>query len=311
MLNYSEDIYKPNERRKKSAQQGRRGKIIFLSILGAMVLINIIVLSMIFSQAKAQAEVEAATTTLWDSKDYSYLAKNAEKALQDDPNNFDYLVIYGYSLYRLMLEGASQDMYLSSAIDALQTAANMPEARGNHGLFSLLGKLYYMTGYSYEAALLWLNKALVLKREPESLLLQGLSYLAIGNTQDAIDSIEQYRLLTGNPMAELLKGKIALEKNDLASAESSFLMVSSTATNTEIEYLASLLLAEMKIEQKRYGEAQRILDTLLVGDGELAHEYYLRGLILEAYGKDMEARSMWRKAILMDPKHKPTIEKVL
>ncbi len=310
MLNYSEDMYKPSERR-RAAQQNKRGKVLFLSILGGMVLINLIVLIIILSQAKTQSNQVLSTESLWENNDYESLSNSAERALIEDPNNYEYQIIYGYSLYRLMMDGAPREIYLPKAIATLQEAANSPESRGDKELYGLLGKLYYMTGNSYEAAILWLDKALEIKREAETLLLSGLANYAIGNLPDAMEDIDQFRALTGNPMGALLKGKLALDQRDFSEAERSFLLVSNTATQPEIEYLSMLLLAENQVEQGRFGEAQRLLDTELVGDGELAHEYYLRGVILEAQGRNLEARAMWRKALSMDPTHKQSIGKIL
>jgi tetratricopeptide (TPR) repeat protein len=69
----------------------------------------------------------------------------------------------------------------------------------------------------------------------------------------------------------------------------------------------AVLLAEIALEANDVSEAERQSLRAVEQSGDLASTYFVRGLVLHRQGDDMEARSMWGRALGLDPTHLPSL----
>jgi predicted negative regulator of RcsB-dependent stress response len=108
--------------------------------------------------------------------------------------------------------------------------------------------------------------------------------------------MEQYSDSAYGAMAALIAAKAAVEAGDLKSAASRLSWAVEHARDDETRALARLRLAAVRLDEKQYDEALRILDQ---PHPEAFAGLYadLRGDVLVAQGKLADARAAYRQAL--------------
>ena len=112
----------------------------------------------------------------------------------------------------------------------------------------------------------------------------------------AAQIVGKYRSTPYAAMAALASAKAAFTTGDLAAAKEQLAWVMERAREEEIKDLARLRLAGVLLDEKKYDEALKLLETKPV---ESMTGLYadLRGDVLAAQGKNAEARSAYQLAL--------------
>lgn len=108
--------------------------------------------------------------------------------------------------------------------------------------------------------------------------------------------VDKYGSTAYGPMAALIMARINYESGDPAAAAGQLQWVIDNADDQETAAFARLRLAGLRLDEKKYDEALKLLDTK---HGEALVPLFadLRGDVLVAQGKVAEARAAYQQAI--------------
>ena len=112
----------------------------------------------------------------------------------------------------------------------------------------------------------------------------------------SVQIVDKYRSTAYATLAALASAKAAFVSGDLAATKGQLKWVMENARDDEIKDIARLRMAGVLLDEKSYDEALKLLDTKPVEP--MAGLYAdLRGDILAAQGKSVEARSAYQLAL--------------
>jgi tetratricopeptide (TPR) repeat protein len=190
--------------------------------------------------------------------------QNAQRAVELDRTSLPAFLLLGQT--------SALNSEFDAAEQALQTYLTYEPEQASAWLE--LGKVYYLSGKNFPAAIDALDKALELDDESgEAYLYRGLISLELGNGQDAVNDL------------------ITARKFDTRS------------------FLINLALGRALLAAERFNEAYNQIDAtenLAESDEELAQVYYWRALALEAKGSDADAVTQWRTLLDLPKTSYPT-----
>jgi predicted negative regulator of RcsB-dependent stress response len=108
--------------------------------------------------------------------------------------------------------------------------------------------------------------------------------------------VDKYGSTAYGPMAALVTAKTNYDAGDAAAASKQLQWAIDHADDEETAALASLRLAAIRLDEKKYDEALKLLDARH-GDALVPLYADLRGDVLVAQGKPAEARSAYKVAL--------------
>ena len=130
---------------------------------------------------------------------------------------------------------------------------------------------------------------------------EGVQKLASGGDAKKVSEAskalaDQYPRSTLAAMSNLIAARVSFEANDLAAASTQLLWVVNSGRDEDLKHVARIRLAGIMLDQKRFDEAIKLLDT--THPAQFTAQYAdRRGDVLFAMGKLADARDAWQKAL--------------
>lgn len=253
--------------------------------------------------------------TYWDEGNYSKVYDDSGMILEIRPLDGEVLALRGFSAYYLFLEQTDShlsQLYLTDSIHSLRNAwYRVSESERPHIAY-ILGKAYYQRGYYYaDLALFYLQyaKSAGLQFEDLSEFL-ALSFSLLGDHASSIEAFA--KALTINPSDLLLYSlsQSYLKQFEYEKAEQYLLETIRISEDELLRLKCHNLLGLLYFERKDMPAALKEFETILEKDVNSADAHYGLGVIYEAQGDLIKARSEWRKAVKADPVHSGARQKL-
>ena len=304
-------------RRDSSSRYVRQVKArhaLIVTILGASVVL-VVVLGIVFGSRFSDSLAGAGgfaskrnVLSLWKNGKYDESYQACLQSLDRKPVDSFFLLYGGFSAFYAgisKIDDEEKRILLESSISWIRKAQlkrNVP-MKGESAY--ILGKAYYHLGYfNLDQSIFYLERARslgYLGDDVDEYL--GMGYLNIGRLDPSIQAFS--RALAQRKTDQLfIAAASALYKagqnaNAVAHLKESIRITEDILT----EEKARMMIGEIMISDKRYGEAEEQYRSILEKDSESADAHYGLGLVHEARGDVVQARSEWRKAVKIDPMH--------
>lgn len=238
----------------------------------------------------------------FDQKQYSKAVatlKTSEALAGDTQTKFALYTLRGYSYAALEA--------WSDAIDDLEKAKDMKK---DGAVMAQLGKAYYGLGHNDKAVVAFREALKVRPNDPASTQLLAESLLNLGAKADsdskkasyykeAVQVADKYLQMKPNSYeSNNLVGRAALGSRDFAKAEQAFSKV--LAQKPDYCY-AMVNLSKAYIAQKRWADAEGILDDAAKCAPRMAVVYENLGFVIEKQKRLEEAIAQYEKALEIKP----------
>lgn len=256
----------------------------------------------------------------WKECDYQAVYDTSAILLEKKPFNNTVLVYRGYAAFYLAVsatESQQAQEYIEEAIHCLRLALMDAKKKTLGQIQYMLGKTYFykdsISSYHYYAdlAAYHLNEAKKLGYKaddiPEYL---GLSYAQLGMTMESIAAFSE-ALLHRESDALLLSIAEQYEKAQQHSAAKQYLFqIIQRSTDDSLTIKSRALLGKILLNEQDYEGAQKEFEAILKKNQNYADAHYGMGLIYEAQGDLVKARSEWRKTLRIQVNHAEALEKI-
>ena len=287
---------------------------------------------------------------LYESLDFEAAYLRSKELLQDFPLELDFLLIHGYSSYKLaeaQINDFNTQFYLDESIWALRRAMlinNYPP-----GLYYVLGMAYFYKGstsnlytedevhFYADLSVYYLEKARSASYLAEGLpVYLGLSYAAIGEYRSSIEAFTlalsgEYSNIYASGSSDefhpsddflLAIARSYYALGEINSARAYIMHCISISRDSRTITKARLWLANIFFEEGELDRAETeyllILEENSIVPGtsfpalrrEVAETYYMLGNIYYAQGDIARARAGWRNSNRADPSYGPAINRL-
>jgi tetratricopeptide (TPR) repeat protein len=232
------------------------------------------------------------------------------------------LTLHGFASYELAIAQINSFdtlKYINDSIASLRKALLSKEGSADARLHYVLGKAYYYKGPSYaDLAIRYLEMARegawAARDIPEYL---GLAYASV---RDYRNSVAAFSLALssgadgdnqtgpGHP-SDLLLLSIARSYTALGEQDSAMAYLArclESSRDSDIRVTARLLMGDILGKSGDTAAAETQYLSILEEDGENADAHYQLGELYAAGGDTTRARAEWRRAVRIDPAHKPS-----
>lgn len=231
--------------------------------------------------------------------------------LNEDPMDFFFLTINGFSAYQLAIAQINNFdtlFYIDECIWSLRKALLLKEGMSDGRIFYVLGKAYYNKGQGYaDLAVNYFEKARAHRfwadDIPEYL---GLSYAAIRDYRSSVEVFTE-ALSSGNGISDVLLLSIArsyMELGENEQARAYLIHCLELSQDANIIAAARLLNGNILVKLGDYSEAEKEYLKLIKDNGDNAEAHYQLGELYALAGDPTRARAEWRSAIRIDPAHR-------
>lgn len=246
--------------------------------------------------------------THWNKEEFNKIYDSSGIIIQTRPLDAEVLALRGFAAYYLFLEQTDSQLsqvYLTDAIHSLRNAWYRVSESEKPQIAYILGKAYYQRGYYYaDLAIYYLQYAKLagLKDQDLSEFL-ALSYSLLGDYTSSIESFTE--ALKTNPSDLLLYSlsQSYLKQKDYEKSEQYLLETIRISEDELLQLKCHNFLGLLYLERENISEAQLEFETILQKDANSADAHYGLGVVYEAQGDLIKARSEWRKAVKTDPVH--------
>ncbi|MDR3130081.1 MAG: tetratricopeptide repeat protein [Treponema sp.] len=266
---------------------------------------------------------------LWESGSYADVQRISGERLAAKPMDYFLLTLHGFSSYELaiaQINSLDTLKYINDSIASLRKALLSKEGSADARLHYVLGKAYYYKGPSYaDLAIRYLEMARegswVARDIPEYL---GLAYASV---QDYRNSVAAFSMALNAPdtgaegtaagenqggishpsdllLLSIARSYIALGEEDSAMAY--LVRCLESSRDSDIRVTARLLMGDILGKSGDTAAAETQYLTILEENGENADAHYRLGELYAAGGDPTRARAEWRRAVRIDPAHKPS-----
>ncbi len=256
----------------------------------------------------------------WKERDYQAVYDTSAILLEKKPFNNTVLVYRGYAAFYLAVsatESQQAQSYIEGSIHCLRLALMDAKKKTLGQIQYMLGKAYFyknsISSYHYYADLavehLTQAKNLGYKADDIAEYL-GLSYAQLNMTMESIAAFSE-ALLYRESDALLLSIAEQYEKEEQHSAAKQYLFqIIQRSTDDSLTIKSRALLGKILLNEGDYEGAKNEFETVLQKNQNYADAHYGLGLISEAQGDLVKARSEWRKTLRIQVNHAEALEKI-
>ena len=247
---------------------------------------------------------------IWKDGDYEAAYLSSKHALLENPVDYLFLKIYGFSAYQMgisQINNQNIQQYINECIFSLRKALIHKESENDGSVYYVLGKAYGYKGDEYsDLAVKYLeianNLSYAASDIPEYL---GMAYAA---HDDYRSSVEAFALAFDNdkpPSDKLLlpiaRSYIAMEEYNTAYGYLQRCIDISPDSRSIV--LSRFLLAEIYSINGDYNSAESQYLRIISESGENAEARFQLGELYNRLGDTTRARAEWRLAYRQDPSH--------
>ena len=281
-----------------------------ISFITVIVLAIIVSTLLIINIRTVSTNEKRELIRVWNIGEYELAHQISKNALINNPLDYFFLTMNGFSSYQLGISQINNQntlSYIDECIFSLRKAMLLSGAKNDARLYYVLGKAYGYKGSEYsDLAIKYLSIADRMSYEandiPEYL---GLAYAASGDYRSSIEAFTKSFDKNSNPSDNLLlsigRSYIAMEEYGLAMGYLRRCIESSP--DSKSINIARLLLAEIYIQTSEYDNAEEQYLVILNEGGENAEVRFQLGELYNLKGDTTRARSEWRIAYRQDPAH--------
>ena len=299
--------YQFNSRR--SGPKKLRLSVILVVVIGAITVIGIWKRASIAELFTSEAEPEITLSEQWEAKQYGEINNRCELTLSSEPLHLQSLIYNGLAyFYRGVNQFSFEEKIalIDKSITNLRKARVLDTAEMSGRISYVLGKAYFYKGKYYsDLTILYLNEAVdqgfVAEDTYEYL---GLAYSNIGNYQASatsfLEAVEQ------NPADDMRNLALSQAFFNAGEADQAEIYLKQTIQNTSdptIGQKSRYLLGKVYFETDQLEKAEEQYRQIVEANPQSADAYFFLGEIYQKYGKSIEARAEWRKALQIDPSH--------
>ena len=302
----------------------RRNRLIKrLAITFAVVAIFAVIGVYTYRTINAKLHSDSSIVSLyekWETYDYQSVYDISANIMAKKPFNNTALTMHGYAAFFLSLaetETTASQNYLDESINSLRLALQTAKKATVPQLEYMLGKAYFykdtFSSYYYYAdlAVQYLTRA---RKDgykaddiPEFL---GLSYASLDMTMESISAFTEALLVRESDLLLLSIAEQYYKAGQVTAAEQYLFRISRDCKDEKILLRSHLLTGQIAIEQEKFAEAEKEFQIILEKDENSADAYYGLGVVYEKQGDMVKARSQWRKALRIQPKHAGALKKM-
>jgi len=288
----------------------KRKNLINKVLLGLIILAILSLLPLFYFEANGNSGVERRNIrNFFETGAFESAYSQSKEILKEKPQDSFLLTIHGFSSYQLavaQINNSDTISYIDECIWSLRKALLHKENSQDGRIFYVLGKAYYYKGQGYaDLAVNYLEKAQALYKAADIPEYLGLAYAAIKDFRSSVAAFTQ--ALTGEP-SDVLLLSIARSYQSLGEDESAkayLLRCLEISRDSKTVATARLLLGNTlaKAGDVSGAEAEYLKVINEIGDNADAH-FHL-GELYASGGDTTRARAEWRRALRIDPTHRP------
>ncbi|MDR1863305.1 MAG: tetratricopeptide repeat protein [Treponema sp.] len=293
-----------------------------LAVIFTLLFLCAILAASINLRGREQNDIEALGR-MYTSGDYEKAYALSGEELKKEPLDFFLLTIHGFSAFELavaQINSFDTLVYINDCIWSLRKTFLSRQSAEDGRIFYILGKAYYYKGPEYaDLAVKYLEKAGSLSYPardiPEYL---GLAYIAVKDYRGSVAAFSaalhpgaEGSAAGGGEVFEpsdlflisIARSYLALEETERAKAYLIRCVESSRDSKTVVA--ARLLLGEIYSKAGDQAAAEVQYLAVIAEIDENAEAHFQLGEIYNTGGDMARARAEWRKAVRLDPSHKP------
>jgi tetratricopeptide (TPR) repeat protein len=293
-----------------------RRRRIFRVIVPVSIILLFLVVAVPFLWRRRDKFVDARELRreLWNNRLYPQTFDMSREMLETEPLNYEALILRGFSAYQLSLAqitDSEKTEYIEIAENCLRNALLVKaNTKMDGAIYYVLGKTYYTRGEEYAdlaVQSLEASKQRGFKIEDMDEWL-GLAYAGMRDYEKSVRAFEEAAQYHEPPPDALLLSiaKSYASMGDTGAAIAYFLRCVETSKDYKAAQTARFSLGEIYFQQENYAEAEKQYVSVLNDFGESAEAHYRLGEIYAANNNLIRARAEWRKAVQIDPAHKPS-----
>jgi len=251
----------------------------------------------------------------WNDRDYGQVFEDSGILLAKRPLDGSVLALNGFSAYYLHLAQTDPSVagtLLDKSISSMRNAWYRVSDGERPQIAYILGKAYYQRGYYYaDLAEKYLDYAWFAgMRYPDLEEYRGLAASVLGDYPKAISAFTD--ALSNNP-SDLLIFTLASTYRKTGENDKAKQYFSQAILETRddiLELKSRNELGMILVDQGDLEGASAEFSAILEKDENFADAHYGLGVIYEAQGDMVRARSEWRKTIRLNPVHPGAREKL-
>lgn len=244
----------------------------------------------------------------WEDGNYLFCYEKTGRILAKRPLDGEALALHGFSAYYLFTaqtDVSEEQDYLEKAVTSLRKSWYRVAESEKPDIAYILGKAYYQKGFYYaDLALKYLFFALDHGAQyPDIPEFCGLSYALLEDYENAADFFT--KALANNP-SDLLLFTLAetyAKIPDYAKAKQFFTETLRVTEDDLLTLKCRNAMGRIFLSEQQYSAAETEFQAVLEKNPDSADAYYGLGLIQEAQGDMVKARSLWRRALRLNPAH--------
>lgn len=286
--------------------------IVSLSIIIVLAVLGFFVTKKITQTINSKINI-SSIYELWEQKDYLAVFDKSSEMLLQKPFNPTALAYKGYAAFCLAIsqnELEKAQEYIESSINSLRLACQNPPETLESQICYMLGKAYFqknlLSAYYYysDSAIYYLNRALELGYEASDIYeYLGLSYANLNMNEESIKAFSNALLTSENDTLLLAIAEQYIKNSQTGNAMQYLYRIRSLSKDDSMVLKASLLLANIYLEEQNYQDAIAEYESILQKDSNNADAFYGIGLVYEQMGDLVKARAEWRKALKAQANH--------
>lgn len=256
----------------------------------------------------------------WKEYDYHRCYDISAAYLYENPYCGTALVYHGYSSFFLSMaqnDVVQAQSYLDEAINSLRCALLDAGRSSVPQIEYMLGKSYFykdlQSSFHYYAdlAVKYLDSAKSHGYKADDIPeLLGLSYASLGMTMESISSFTEALLVRESDILLLSIAEQYKSAGQNQAAEQYLYRISKNCKDEQIILKSRQILGEIEVERGEYAGAEKEFNFILEKNENSADAYYYLGVIYEAQGDLVKARSEWRKALRIQSNHAGALKKI-
>lgn len=306
--------------------------IIISAVLSIVILLVIFIILMVTFKkhdkltGKYDSDIKVSLERLqktFGDKNYLEVIKTIDSDIPNDPFNYYYLKLRGFSYLMLGEDEANineRTNYFNVALTDLRKAlavhniknSNIPRLDDKRSvdknfvdIYIAIGKIYYYFGeYYYKQSIQYLEKAEAAGSDRKDLIyLQGVVYSYVGDYDKAIKYLKKIAAEDVTDYNIMALAFAYFKSNDFENAQDNFKKVIDITLDPGVKEKAYLALGEIYFNNKKYEQSLDCFNAVLDINENNSSAYYFRGEIYYLRSDFVKARNEWRKTLSIDPSH--------
>jgi tetratricopeptide (TPR) repeat protein len=283
-------------------------KWIPLTLLGISVSVSLFFfLSNSVNSFFVAGDVQVDLRDLWQKQAWEELISYSEKELEKnplDPKSL-YFAGVGHFYASITAEDEQKNQNLFAAIKKLRRLLVLDQFPLVAECHLVLGKSYYFLGRYYtDLSIRHLEEALRLGYTNNEIWgYLGLANSVLENYERSAYYFERALNLQENDLLRWSLAYVQFKNKNYEESEKNLQITIMNTTDKGLLIKSQLLLAEIYFSQRNFEKAQQQYDIILQSDPNNSEVYFFLGEIYNEKGEPERARSLWRRALQLDPYH--------